>query len=76
MDSTIALVTKGATRGAVVLAFIAATTTGVHADAHAAEPRAHFEVAGAHFLSIAGAWQGREIGLGGVLAGAIELGLS
>ncbi|MEO7094672.1 MAG: hypothetical protein ABI175_15550, partial [Polyangiales bacterium] len=44
--------------------------------AHAVEPRAHLEIAGAHFLSAGGAWQGSEIGLGGVAAGALELGLT
>jgi outer membrane protein OmpA-like peptidoglycan-associated protein len=41
--------------------------------ANAMEPRAHFEVAAAHFV---GGWQGREIGPGATGAAALELGIT
>lgn len=41
--------------------------------AAAAEIRGHLEGGGAHFLGIGGAWQGREIGVGVVGAGALEI---
>jgi outer membrane protein OmpA-like peptidoglycan-associated protein len=38
--------------------------------------RPHFEVAGAHFVSVLGGWQGREIGFGSVATVGLELGVS
>lgn len=38
--------------------------------------RPHFEVAGAHFVSVLGGWQGKEIGFGSVATVGLELGVS
>jgi outer membrane protein OmpA-like peptidoglycan-associated protein len=53
---------------AIALAGLLAVET-----ANAAEPRAHFEVAAAHFV---GGWQGHEIGPGAIGAAALELGIT
>ncbi len=68
VEDGVCVVSKREMTAWVALLSIAFAGTSV-----AAEPRVHVEVAAAHFV---GGWQGKEIGFGGVVAGAFELGLS